>query len=140
MTRAGRSRRASSGCARGATGKSLPSCSGHSTACTGPMPRARTRCSFPPFTTWWGRRRTASGKQATWLLALQQDGADGHWLGFYRSDDEARSWRWYAPIQDQSVERDTPDLLAVGMDVALVYSYEGPTLSGSVLHDVYFQW
>ena len=81
-----------------------------------------------------------NGKPATWLLAVQQDGAAGHWLSFYRSDDEAQSWSWYAPIQDSCCERDTPDMLVVGMDVALVYSYEGPEITGSVDHDVYFQW
>src|SRR5207302_1501137 len=80
------------------------------------------------------RLEPGGGKQAIWLLALQQDGAEGHWLGFHRSDDEAQTWRRYAAIQDNSSERDTADLLAVGMDVALVYSYEGPTLSGSALH------
>ena len=81
-----------------------------------------------------------NGKPATWLLAAQQDGADGHWLSFWRSDDEAQSWTWYAPIQDTPIDRDTPDLIAVGMDVAMVYSYEGPDITGSTAHDVYFQW
>src|SRR5438046_899104 len=65
-----------------------------------------------------------NGKPATWLLAAQQDGEDGHYLTFWRSDDEAQSWFRYAPIQDTCCERDTPDLIAVGMDVAMVYSYE----------------
>ena len=81
-----------------------------------------------------------NGAPATWLLAVQQDGASGHWLSMYRSADDAQTWRWYAPIQDVCCERDTPDLIAVGMDVALVYSWEGPALSGSTAHDVYFQW
>src|SRR5207302_4594446 len=81
-----------------------------------------------------------NGRPATWLLAVQQDGADGHWLGFWRSDDEAQNWSWYAPIQDTSADRDTDDTLAVGMDVALVYSYEGPDITGSTAHDVWFQW
>ncbi|MGZ6141709.1 MAG: hypothetical protein ACXWLM_00130, partial [Myxococcales bacterium] len=80
------------------------------------------------------------GTRATWLLAVQQDGAGGHWLGFWRSDDEAQSWSWYAPIQDNCCERDTPDMVAVGMDVAMVYSYEGPDITGSTAHDVFFQW
>src|SRR5436305_2094490 len=29
----------------------------------------------------------------TLLLALQQDGADGHLLGMFRSDDDGQSWR-----------------------------------------------
>ena len=81
-----------------------------------------------------------NGRAATWLLAVQQDGAAGHNLWFIRSDDEARSWSSYAPIQDDPATRSTVDLLQVGMDVALVYSYEGPTVSGSTAHDVYFQW
>ncbi len=80
------------------------------------------------------------GKPAIWFAALQQDGAGGHALGFYRSDDEAQSWSYYAPIQDDPSETDRVDLVAVGADIALVYSYEGPTISGSALHSVYFQW
>ena len=81
-----------------------------------------------------------NGKPAAWLLALQQDGTDGRWLGWWRSDDEGQSWHWYAPIQNTSADRDTADVVAVGMDVALVYSFEGPTLSGSTAHGVWFQW
>lgn len=75
----------------------------------------------------------------TYLLALQQGGAGGHGLGFFRSDDGARSWRYFAPIQDDWTHSDTADLVVAGSDVALVYSYEGPTLAGSTAHDVYFQ-
>jgi len=75
-----------------------------------------------------------------WLLAVQEDWADGHGLVFYRSDDEAQSWDFMAPIQDDPSERDEADLLQVGQDVALVYSYEGPDLTPSTRHDVYFQW
>ncbi|HEY5676315.1 MAG TPA: hypothetical protein VIR81_06005, partial [Myxococcales bacterium] len=85
-------------------------------------------------------RLETPGGRATWLLAVQQDGAGGHRLSFYRSDDEARTWRWYAPIQDSCCERDTPDLVQVGNDVAVVFSYEGPDISGSTAHDVFFQW
>src|SRR4051812_6660683 len=63
-----------------------------------------------------------------WLLALQQDDADGHGLGFYRSDDDGRTFTYAAPIQDDASERDTADLAVVGSDVAMVYSYEGPDL------------
>lgn len=73
------------------------------------------------------------------LLAIQQGGASGHGLGFYRSDDEGLSWRWMAAIQDDSTERDTADVLQLGQDLAVVYSYEGPSLSGSTRHDVYYQ-
>lgn len=75
-----------------------------------------------------------------WLLALQQDGLQSRGLGFYRSDDEGQSWSYAARIQNDWTHRNTADLLAVGMDVALVYSYEGSSISGSVRHDVYFQW
>jgi len=81
-----------------------------------------------------------NGKPATWLLAVQQDGAGGHWLSMYRSTDEGQSWHWYAPIQDDCCERDTSDLVQIGMDVAMVFSYEGPAIGGSAAHDVYFQW
>ncbi len=80
------------------------------------------------------------GRPVVWLAAIQQGGADGHALGFYRSNDEAQTWSYYAPIQDDPSETDRVDLLAVGNDIALVYSYEGPTISGSALHSVYFQW
>lgn len=78
--------------------------------------------------------------RAIWLLAVQQDGQEGRGLGLYRSDDEAQSWHFLAPIQNDWTERDTADLVAVGMDVALVYSFEAPALGGSRRHDVYFQW
>src|SRR6185312_14509249 len=76
----------------------------------------------------------------TMLFALQQDGADGHMLGMYRSDDNGGSFQYVGPIQDTSVDRDTADMVVVGQDIALVYSYEGPDLVGSTAHDVYFQW
>ena len=76
----------------------------------------------------------------TMLFALQQDGADGHMLGMYRSDDNGGSFQYVGPIQDTSVDRDTADMVVVGQDIALVYSYEGPELVGSTAHDVYFQW
>src|SRR5260370_40469576 len=85
-------------------------------------------------------RLDPGGRPATWLLAAEQDGAGGHMLGFWRSDDEAQSWYWYAPIQEDRSERDTPDLIQVGMDVAMVYSYEGPSVGGSPLHKVWFRW
>jgi hypothetical protein len=77
---------------------------------------------------------------AVWLLALQQGGQQGRGLGFFRSDDEGQTWRYEAPIQNDSTHRDTADLLPVGADVALVYSYEASRLAGSTRHDVYFQW
>jgi hypothetical protein len=86
------------------------------------------------------RMDTGGGRPPAWLLAIQQDGADGHGLWFLRSDDAGANWSSYAPIQDDASERDTPDLITVGNDIALVYSYEGPTLGGSARHDVFFQW
>jgi hypothetical protein len=86
------------------------------------------------------RMEQGGGRPAVWMLAIQQDGADGHGLVFLRSTDGGNSWSYYAPIQNDSTERDTPDLVPVGSDIALVYSYEGPTLGGSIRHDVYFQW
>ena len=81
-----------------------------------------------------------NGRPATWLLAVQQDGRDGRGLGWYRSDDEARSFTYYAPIQNDASHTDRVDLIPVGMDIALVYSYEGPTVYGSARHNVWFQW
>ncbi|HEY8209345.1 MAG TPA: exo-alpha-sialidase, partial [Myxococcaceae bacterium] len=80
-----------------------------------------------------------SNGTASLLLAIQQDGAGGHGLGFFRSDDEGLSWGWMAAIQDDPTERDTPDIIQLGQDMALVYSYEGPALGGSTRHDVYYQ-
>src|SRR4051812_4089943 len=86
------------------------------------------------------QRHWARMTSSTSLLAIQKDGADGHGLVFVRSDDDGRSWRYYAAIQDDSSERDEADVVVVGNDIALVYSYEGPDLTGSTRHDVYFQW
>src|SRR5205807_6934442 len=80
------------------------------------------------------------GGTPAWFLAIQQESASHHGLWFIRSDDAGASWSAYAPIQDDWTERDTPDVIRVGNDIAIVYSYEGPTLSGSVRHDVFFQW
>src|SRR4051812_252161 len=76
----------------------------------------------------------------TMLFALQQDGASGQMLGMFRSDDDGASFRRIGAIQDDASHRDTADLVVVGQDIALVYSYEGPDLFGSTAHDVYFQW
>ena len=80
------------------------------------------------------------GAPAAWLLAVQQDGEAGHGLVFYRSDDEARTFHYYAPIQNDWSERSTADLVAVDRDVAVVWSYESWELGGSDRHDVWFQW
>ncbi|WP_434388295.1 hypothetical protein [Melittangium boletus] len=83
---------------------------------------------------------TGGGHAPTWLLAIQQEGADGRGLSFYRSDDEGRTFRYAAPIQPDASHADRADLIAVGKDVALVYSWEAPSLKASSRHDVYFQW
>jgi hypothetical protein len=85
-------------------------------------------------------RVAPAGASPVWMLAVQQDTADHQGLSFFRSDDEAASFTFYAPIQPDPAERSTADLAVVGSDIALVYSYEGPRLAGSSTHDVYFQW
>ncbi len=81
-----------------------------------------------------------SGRAPVWLLALQQGGRDGRGLSLYRSDDGTRSFRMLAPIQPDTSHHDRADLITVGRDVALVYSYEGASLRASRRHDVWFQW
>lgn len=81
-----------------------------------------------------------NGRAPVWLLALQQSGREGRGLSLYRSDDGTRSFRMLAPIQPDASHRDRADLIAVGQDVALVYSYESSTLKPSRRHDVWFQW
>jgi hypothetical protein len=77
---------------------------------------------------------------STMLLAIQQDGADGNHLGMFRSDDGGLTWRRLGDIVQNLQDRDTADLVVVGQDVAVVSSFEGPTLAGSTAHDVFFQW
>jgi len=81
-----------------------------------------------------------SSRAPVWLLAVQQAGSDGRGLSLYRSDDGTRSFRMLAPIQPDGSHHDRAELLAVGRDVALVYSYESSTLRPSRRHDVWFQW
>ena len=83
---------------------------------------------------------TGGGRSPTWLLAIQQEGVEGRGLSLYRSDDEGRTFRYAAAIQPDSSHADRADLIAVGRDVALVYSWESPSLKASARHDVYFQW
>src|SRR5690606_34769364 len=75
-----------------------------------------------------------------WLLALQQDGIQQRGLSFYRSEDGGRTFHYDQPIHNDWSRRYVADLVQVGNDVALVYSYEAPSLGGSANHDVYFQW
>lgn len=86
------------------------------------------------------RIETGEGRPPTDLFAVQQDGANGHGLGMFRSDDGARSFRYLGAIQADSSHSDRADLVAVGRDVALVYSYENSDLEADSRHDVYFQW
>jgi hypothetical protein len=86
------------------------------------------------------RIETGSGRPPTWLVAIQHGGRDGKGLVLYRSEDALRSVRRVADIQSDTTHRDRAELLAVGRDVALVYSYEDPSLAPSRRHDVYFQW
>jgi hypothetical protein len=83
---------------------------------------------------------TGSGRPPTWLLTVQQEGVEGRGLSFFRSDDGGRTFRFAAPIQPDASHADRAEVLAVGRDVALVYSFEAPKLTASRRHDVYFQW
>lgn len=86
------------------------------------------------------RIETGSNRPPTWLVAIQHGGVDGKGLVLYRSEDALRTLRRVGDIQPNAAHTDRAELLAVGMDVALVYSYEGPQLAASSQHDVYFQW
>src|SRR5512146_2939913 len=77
---------------------------------------------------------------STMLLALQQDYAGDEGLGMFRSDDDGATFTRIGAIQGDPSHRDEADMVVVGEDIALVYSWEGPTLEGSTAHDVYFQW
>ncbi|WP_343211021.1 hypothetical protein [Archangium violaceum] len=83
---------------------------------------------------------TGGGRPPTWLLAVQQAGVEGRGLSFFRSDDGGRTYRFAAAIQPDGSHADRADVLAVGRDVALVYSFEAPSLNASRRHDVFFQW
>src|ERR1700694_4494819 len=71
-----------------------------------------------------------AGRTATWLVGIQQEGADGRGLGWFRSDDEAQTWRYYAPIQNDTSHIDHLDLVKVGLDLAITYAWEGPQTFG----------
>jgi hypothetical protein len=83
---------------------------------------------------------TGDGRPPTWLLAVQQGGKEGRGLSLYRSEDGARTFRFSASIQQDASHADRAELIAVGKDVALVYSWESSSLKPSHKHDVYFQW
>ena len=87
--------------------------------------------------------RTDSG---TYLLALQRDNvgtAPQTGLGLYRSVDDGQSWSFYASINSSAVERQTADLLKLGSDVAMVESFDAPSILPDTRLDpgrkVYFQ-
>jgi hypothetical protein len=86
------------------------------------------------------RIEMGGGRAPVWLLAVQQGGAGRRGLSLYRSEDGARSFQFLAPIQPDASHHDRAELLAVGRDVALVYSYESSELRPSRAHDVWFQW
>ncbi|QRO00342.1 hypothetical protein JRI60_15575 [Archangium violaceum] len=83
---------------------------------------------------------TEDGRPPTWLLAVQQEGVEGRGLSLFRSGDGGRTFRFAAAIQPDGSHHDRADMLVVGRDVALVYSWESPSLKPSRKHDVYFQW
>jgi hypothetical protein len=86
------------------------------------------------------RIETGEGRPPTYLFAVQQGGVEGRGLSLFRSDDGARTFRHFAAVQPDAAHHDRAELVAVGRDVALVYSYESSRLSASSRHDVYFQW
>ena len=90
-------------------------------------------------------RHLARMDSGTYLLALQRDGAlPDTGLSFYRSDDDGRSWRFYAPMNPSALERHTADVLRVGGDLAVVTSFDAPSILPDARLDpprkVYFQW
>src|SRR5690348_7934693 len=75
---------------------------------------------------WMGSDPAAA---AGWLLALQQDeDARTPGLNFFRSDDGGASWSFLAPLAPCAAERQTADLVRVGDSIALVRSYDGPSI------------
>jgi hypothetical protein len=86
------------------------------------------------------RMVVGSPPRAVDLLALQLGTAGNGGLRFLRSDDEGASFQDYAAIQPDGTHTDRADLVPVGDDLALIYSYENISFAGSGIHDVYFQW
>lgn len=83
---------------------------------------------------------TGGSRPPSLLVAIQHGGSEGRGLVLYRSEDGLRTVRRVGDIQPDSTHTDRAELVAVGRDVALVYSYEGPQLAPSRRHDVWFQW
>ncbi|WP_342376647.1 glycoside hydrolase [Myxococcus stipitatus] len=80
------------------------------------------------------------GRPPSLLVAIQHGGVEGKGLVLYRSEDGLRTVRRVGDVQPDFTHTDRAELLAVGRDVALVYSYEGPQWAPSRRHDVWFQW
>jgi hypothetical protein len=83
----------------------------------------------------------------TYLLALQRDRAGApsqSGLSWYRSDDDAQSWTFYASINPSASDRHTADVLPMGADLAMVESFDAPSIVPNASLDparnVYFQW
>jgi len=81
----------------------------------------------------------------TYLLALQRDAAlPDTGLQLYRSDDDGFSWIRYAAMNPSPAERQTADMVKVGGDVAVVTSFDAPSIVPDPALDpgrkVYFQW
>ncbi|MFN7135692.1 MAG: hypothetical protein ACK4N5_26705, partial [Myxococcales bacterium] len=85
------------------------------------------------------RVETGDGRPAAWLLAVQMSGDGGRGLELLRSDDDAQTWRPYAPIQPDFTHQDRADLHVIGRDLVMVWSFEDPIVTGSSRHDVSFQ-
>jgi Big-like domain-containing protein len=82
----------------------------------------------------------------TYLLALQRDEAGTApqtGLGLYRSDDDGQSWSFYASINPSPADRHTADLVKLGSDLAMVESFDAPSILPDIGLDpgrkVYFQ-
>jgi len=81
----------------------------------------------------------------TYLLALQRDmAATDTGLQLYRSDDDGFSWTRYEAMNPSIAERQTADMVKVGGDVAVVTSFDAPSIVPDPSLDpgrkVYFQW
>ncbi|RKH36908.1 exo-alpha-sialidase, partial [Corallococcus sicarius] len=86
------------------------------------------------------RMEVGNGRAPTWLMAIQQQGADGEGLNLFRFGDGFQGLQKLASVQPDASHHDRAELVAVGRDVALVYAYEAPSLGASSRHDVWFQW
>jgi hypothetical protein len=84
-------------------------------------------------------------RSGTYLLALQCDrAAPNTGLTLFRSDDDGQSWSYSASLNPNASDRHTADLLRAGDDLALVASYDGPSIVPDASLDparqVRFQW